>query len=224
MKGEKVRGMSKLTLYHGSKSGLEGPIRLTSRNRLSLDFGQGFYMGDEPTQPRTLICSGASPTLYTLSFDLDGLKVHHFEPDEEWAMFIALNRGKLEKYRNRPFYRRLLDIRKHNDVIFGKIANDKMFGVLTNFFDGVIGLTALVESLAALNIGNQYCALTEKAFSHIKIERTKKYSARECELLKARHERQLGYALKVADRICKLKRREGQSFDEIIERLEKEAK
>ena len=48
-----------LTLYHGSKAGLEGPIGLkTGRNRTACDFGCGFYMGDEPTQPRTLICDG----------------------------------------------------------------------------------------------------------------------------------------------------------------------
>ena len=69
-----------MTVYHGSKNGLEGPIRMVAgRNRQTCDFGQGFYMGDEPTQPRTLICDGERPTLYTLSLDLDGLKVHRFK-------------------------------------------------------------------------------------------------------------------------------------------------
>lgn len=75
-----------LTVYHGSKNGLDGPIRMkVGRNRQTCDFGQGFYMGDEPTQPRTLICDGENPVLYTLSLDLEGLRVHRFKTDADWA-------------------------------------------------------------------------------------------------------------------------------------------
>ncbi|MFR1077887.1 DUF3990 domain-containing protein [Enterocloster sp.] len=40
-----------VTLYHGSKSGLCGAIAPISRKHC--DFGKGFYMGTDRTQPLT---------------------------------------------------------------------------------------------------------------------------------------------------------------------------
>ena len=44
----------RVLLYHGSKSGIEGPIEPKSRKQC--DFGKGFYMGTDPGQALTLIC------------------------------------------------------------------------------------------------------------------------------------------------------------------------
>lgn len=44
-----------ITLYHGSKSGIRGTIAPMSREHC--DFGKGFYMGTDRTQPLTLICN-----------------------------------------------------------------------------------------------------------------------------------------------------------------------
>ena len=209
-----------LQLYHGSKAGLDGPIRMKSgRNRAACDFGLGFYMGDEPTQPRTLVCDGERPTLYALSLDLEGLKVCRFETDADWAMFVAYNRGLLEKYRKSAYYRKLKRIREENDVIFGRIANDKIFAVMKLFFDGLIGVPALVKCLSVLNIGNQYCAISAKAFSQIGIVSEHRYSKRECELFRAKSERQRRRASALADEICVAMRREGEGFPDLIRRL-----
>ena len=206
-----------LTVYHGSKNGLEGPIRMVAgRNRQTCDFGQGFYMGDEPTQPRTLICDGARPTLYTLSLDLEGLKVHRFKTDADWAMFVAYNRGFLEKYRKTAYYRELKRIREENDVIFGRIANDRIFASMSVFFDGLIGVPALVKCLSVLNVGNQYCAISRKAFSQIAIVSEKRFSPRECELFKAKSERQRKRAVAAANEICASMRREGEGFLDLV--------
>jgi len=213
--------MEKLTLYHGSRSGLVGAIRPDS-SRAVCDFGQGFYMGDSPAQPRTLICDERHPVLYTVKLNLDGLKVHRFEPDAEWAMFVAFNRGKLEKYRRRPFYRRYAEIRRNSDVIFGKIANDKMFTVLNLFFEGVVGVTALVHAMTSLNIGNQYCAVSPLACSHVEIVRAKSFSANELKLLRLRQENQRRTGAARAAQICRAERREGIGFDEVLQALLKE--
>ncbi len=53
-----------LTLYHGSKSGIDGTIAPMSRDRC--DFGKGFYMGDEKSQPITLIFNCSNATCYTV--------------------------------------------------------------------------------------------------------------------------------------------------------------
>ena len=206
--------------YHGSRGGLQGAIRPVSDS--SSDFGSGFYMGDEITQPQTLICEAETPVLYTLDLDLEGLKVLRLEPNVDWALFVAFNRGKLEAYRDKPFYERFKRMRDEADVIFGKIANDKMFTVLNLFFDGLIGVTALVKAMAAVNIGNQYCAKTAKACAQISVVDERRFSRQECELLKDRCFRQRARGASEAERICKANRREGESFDEILERLSAE--
>ena len=62
-----------IILYHGSKSGIQGAIAPISRDRC--DFGKGFYMGTEKTQPLTLICNYPKAKIYTLSFNLHNLKI-----------------------------------------------------------------------------------------------------------------------------------------------------
>lgn len=47
-----IRTDEVVTLYHGSKSGICGAIAPISRKRC--DFGKGFYMGSDRTQPLTL--------------------------------------------------------------------------------------------------------------------------------------------------------------------------
>ena len=209
-------------VYHGSRGGLQGAIRPASDS--SSDFGSGFYMGDEITQPQTLICEAEAPVLYTLDLNLDGLKVLRFEPNVDWALFVAFNRGKLEAYRDKPFYERFRRMRDEADVIFGKIANDKMFTVLNLFFRGLIGVPALVKAMSVINIGNQYCARTEKACSQIVRIDEKRFSANECEILKDRCHRQRARGASEAERICQVYRREGESYYEILERLSAEGR
>ena len=206
-----------LTVYHGSKNGLEGPIRMkVGRNRQTCDFGQGFYMGDEPTQPRTLICDGENPVLYTLSLDLEGLRVHRFRTDADWAMFVAYNRGFLEDYRQSDYYGELKRVREESDVIFGRIANDRIFAAMRLFFDGLIGVPALVKCMSVLNVGNQYCAVSREAFSRIAVVSEKRFSPQECELFRARSERQRRRAAAAADEICVSMRREGEGFADLV--------
>ena len=66
-----------VTLYHGSKSGIRGAIAPVSRDRC--DFGKGFYMGTDRTQPLTLICNYPDAKIYTLSVDLSDLKILDIE-------------------------------------------------------------------------------------------------------------------------------------------------
>ena len=63
----------KVLLYHGSKSGIKGPIAPISRERC--DFGKGFYMGTEPYQPLTLISDFEESKFYVISLDMTGLRV-----------------------------------------------------------------------------------------------------------------------------------------------------
>lgn len=178
----------RIILYHGSKSGIKGPAAPISRERC--EFGKGFYMGTEPYQPLTLISDFEKSKFYVISLDMTGLRVLKINPDLEWAMLVAYNRGKMDEARGTSLYERYSAIAKGYDVIVGSIANDRMFYVLDNFFLGNITDKALVMSLSALQLGEQYVAITEKACAHVKIEAEVEF--------------------------CRDYRREGQFFDEIL--------
>ena len=204
-----------MRLYHGSKSGIAGPIRPMSRDRC--DFGRGFYMGTDELQPLPLVCGYGAPHIYTLELNLDGLNVLHLQPNLEWALFVAYNRGRLEGARGTDLYERCAHLADGKDVIAGKIANDRMFVVLDRFFDGLITDCALVECLGALNIGDQYVAKTAAACERVTIVDDRLISASEQEAYAELSEgnRRLGVSL--AERICRECRREGRFFDEILE-------
>lgn len=67
-----IRTNEMVTLYHGSKSGICGAIVPVSREHC--DFGKGFYMGTDRTQPLTLICNYPNARIYTLSVNLSDIQ------------------------------------------------------------------------------------------------------------------------------------------------------
>ena len=207
-------------LYHGSKAGLSGAIAPLSRH--ACDFGRGFYMGEDPHQPLTLICDDENPVLYTLDFNLDGLNVVEFQPDLDWALFVAFNRGRMERYAATSFYRRYQEIRETADAIYGKIANDRIYYVLNRFFDRLFTDAVMLESLKALNLGNQFCAVTPRACSAVSIVDSRPVEAAERATLREKAHRQRQLAIERTSDIVTARRREGLFFDEILERLAKE--
>ena len=211
--GLKVRDGS-LILYHGSKSGIKGPIAPISRDRC--DFGRGFYMGTEPYQPLTLISDFEQSKFYVISLDLSDLRVLKVSPDIEWAMLVAFNRGKMDEIRGTELYDRYARMAKGYDVIVGSIANDRMFYVLDNFFLGNITDKALVMSLSALQLGQQYVAVTENACSHVVIEAEIELSHLERVFLRDLSEANRVKGVNLANDICRDYRREGLFFDEIL--------
>lgn len=204
-----------VTLYHGSKSGIRGTIAPISRNHC--DFGKGFYMGTNYTQPLTLICNYPKAKLYTLRVNLTNLKILNIDIDLDWALLIAYNRGKMEAIKDSKLYKRFKNLSKSYDMIIGYIANDRMFVVLDRFFNGEITDFALINSLSALNLGKQYVALTQKACSQIKIVEEKGFPKEYWDELKKESELNRSKGIAMANEICRKYRREGRFFDEILE-------
>lgn len=198
--------------YHGSKSGIKGPIAPISRERC--DFGRGFYMGTEPRQPLTLISDFDQSKFYIVSFDITELQVLRVNPDINWAMLVAFNRGKLNT--RTALYKKYSEMTKGYDVIIGSIANDRMFYVLDNFFLGNITDKALVKSLSALQLGQQYVAVTEKACKQVTIEKEIELSYLERVYLRDLSEAERTKGINLANQICRDYRREGLFFDEIL--------
>ncbi len=202
-------------LYHGSKSGLVGDIAPKSRERC--DFGKGFYMGTTPEQPLTLICDFEESRFYAVSIDTSELRTVEISTDIDWAMVVAYHRGRMEQIKGSDFYNRYNAMTSGKDLAIGSIANDKMFYVIDNFFLGNITDTALVSSLSALQLGKQYVALTEKACAKIKIEKEIELSFFEKKILRKKSEENRQRGIDLANEICKLHRRQGKFFDEILD-------
>ena len=203
-----------VTLYHGSKSGIVGEIAPTSRERC--DFGKGFYMGTEKSQPLTLICNYENAKLYTLQVDLSGLKVLDIEVGIDWALLVAYNREKMESVKGTAIYNRIAGMADGCDMLIGFIANDRMFVVLDRFFKGEITDEALIHSLSALKLGKQYVALTTKSCKQIKIVEEKALTEADRKALRVESEDHRSRGIALADEICRQYRREGRFFDEIL--------
>jgi hypothetical protein len=203
-----------VTLYHGSKSGIHGAIAPVSRERC--DFGKGFYMGTDRSQPLTLICNYPAAKIYTLEVDLSDLRILDVEAGLDWALLIAYHRGKMESIKHSEIYERYANLGKGCDMIIGYIANDRMFVVLDRFFNGEITDLALINSLSALKLGKQYVALTATACKKIKILEEKALTEENRAKLKQDSEANRFKGIAMADEICRRYRREGCFFDEIV--------
>lgn len=206
---------NRILLYHGSKSGISGDIAPKSRRQC--DFGKGFYMGTDPSQPLTLICDFDESKFYIVSADINKLQKLEVGVGMEWAMLVAYNRGKMETIKNTALYNKYRAMMTDKDLIIGSIADDRMFYVIDNFFIGNITDVALVNCLSALNLGKQYVAVSQKACDAINIESEITLSHLERLAIRsvAAGNRENGISL--ANDICKKNRRDGKFFDEILD-------
>lgn len=205
----------RILLYHGSKAGIEGAIEPKSRKQC--DFGRGFYMGTDPGQALTLICDYEKSRFYIVSLRTADLAHLDVPANIDWAMLVAYHRGRMEKINGTPFYNKYRDMAGNKDLIIGSIANDRMFYVIDNFFIGNITDAALVNSLAALQLGRQYVAVSQKGCDAVRIEAEVKLSYLERLFMKEVAEENRARGLSLANDICKNYRREGMFFDEILE-------
>lgn len=204
-------------LYHGSKSGLIDSIQPKSRN--NCDFGKGFYMGTSDKQVLTLICNFDNAMFYEVAINTSNLQVIHLQPNLQWAMFIALNRGRLEHFQTTSFYKKLEKMRDEYDVIIGPIADDRMFVVLDQFFAGTMTDVALINCLLVLNLGEQWVAKTTQACKQIKILTERVLTDNEKAELSIARKKSREHALRETQRISRDHRRDGKFFDELIEEL-----
>lgn len=210
----------RVLLYHGSKSGITGKIEPKSRSKC--DFGKGFYMGTEPGQVLTLICDYDKSKFYIVSVDTSKLEVLDVPANLEWAMLVAYHRGRMDKIQGTSFNNKYHEMANNKDVIVGSIADDRMFYVIDNFFVGNITDAALINSLAALELGKQYVAITQKACDAVVLECEVELSYLEREFLKDAAEANRTKGVSLANEICKNYRREGMFFDEILDESLKE--
>ena len=201
-------------LYHGSKKGISGAIAPISRE--VCDFGAGFYMGTDTLQPLTLVCGEEKPKVYTLEFDLSGLKILDIPIGMDWAMTIAYYRKQLDRVKGSEIYEKYAHFADGYDVIVGYIANDRMYTELARFFNGTITDVALLKCLSVLDLGKQYVAVTQKACDQVKVIEERELHLLECLSLRDKSQMRRDEGTNLANEVVKQYRREGMFFDELL--------
>ena len=161
--------MKDMILYHGSRGGIEGDIRPSSR--LRCDFGRGFYMGENPMQVKSLVTEDISPMFYTLKLKLSEIpedKILVLE-DNEWLHAILSHRKKVPEFNQLEVSKYWLKELQKYDVIIGKIADDRMNAAMQRFTDYGLTDEGLIACLQSVDYGNQIVAKTPFACSKIEI-------------------------------------------------------
>lgn len=147
-----------MRIYHGSIEKVEFPeIRESNR---TLDYGQGFYTTTSYEQAEAWVrrrmnekrTSRGYVCVYELNeAELESLKTLIFEqPTEEWVDFVMKNRtqrGYVHEF----------------DIVYGPVANDRVYAAFALYEGGLINKQALITELKAYKLVDQYLFHTEKA-------------------------------------------------------------
>ncbi len=153
-------------LFHGSKSGIEGKLRLDASRR-NTDFGQGFYCGETLDQAAMFVSDFDRACLYMIYLDSSDMKEKRFVVDQDWMLTIALFRGRLSEYAGHP---RLIELMKRvdsADIIVAPIADNRMYEVIDSFIAGEITDEQCRHCLSATDLGNQYVLRSKQALEHV---------------------------------------------------------
>ena len=158
-----------MKIYHGSIEIVEKPEIRILQNR-TLDYGYGFYTTTSYNQSRDWVKSRMDNTNTTKGFiniyEFDEKALNHlncliFEsPTEAWVDFVMNNRtqkGFVHNY----------------DIVYGPVANDKVYATFALYEGGLIDKETLIKELKSYKLVDQYLFHTEKALeflSYIAVE------------------------------------------------------
>lgn len=157
-----------MILYHGSLERIETPeIRVPNR---TLDYGAGFYATISFEQAeewvrrrmREAFANKGYINEYSLNTEsLEQLNSLSFEsPTEEWLDFVMRNRTE------RGF--------THDyDVVYGPVANDKVYAAFALYEGGLLSKQNLIAELKTYKLVDQYLFHTPKALEAISFIKAK---------------------------------------------------
>ena len=152
-------------LMHGSKTNLNGEISVTY-GQSGKDFGQGFYAGESIDQAISFVSTYPTSSLYFLKLN-NFLNIKKLELDIslDWLILVAYNRGRLEKYKNSNFLKKILEKAKNADLIIAPIADNSMYAIINEFLNGTITDEQCINAVSANRLGKQYVFLNDDIIS-----------------------------------------------------------
>lgn len=149
-----------MKIYHGSLETVEHP-KILMPNR-KLDYGEGFYTTTSEVQAkdwveRRMLDKDANYG-YVNVYEFEVERMSEFkhliftEPTEEWAEFVMANRTQK-------------DFTHDYDIVYGPVANDRVFFQFGLYESGAISVATLIHELKTYKLVDQYLFHTEKALT-----------------------------------------------------------
>lgn len=149
-----------MKIYHGSLDVVKRPIILQPNRKL--DYGEGFYTTTSESQAtewveRRMLEKQASCG-YVNIYEFDDMKLSEYksllfsEPSEEWAAFVMANRTKK-------------DFTHDYDIVYGPVANDRVYLQFGLYESGAIGIDTLIRELKTYKLVDQYLFHTDRALA-----------------------------------------------------------
>ena len=152
-----------MKIYHGSIEKVEKPEIRISKHR-TLDYGYGFYTTTSYNQAKDWVKRRMDNTnaqkgfinIYELDESaLDLLNCLIFKsPTEDWVDFVMNNRTKKSFIHD-------------YDIVYGPVANDKVYAAFALYEGGLIDKQTLIIELKAYKLVDQYLFHTEKALEYL---------------------------------------------------------
>ena len=157
-----------MILYHGSMMVIDQPRILSRPDGRGADFGIGFYTTSSHAQAVKWVNIrqrglGEMKHGYVSRYEvpdnllrLPDLKTRSFtNANRAWLHFVRANR-------NVP------DFSHAFDIVFGPVANDRVYTTLTLWEGGFLDEEQTIERLKTYKLANQYLFHTEKALPYLK--------------------------------------------------------
>lgn len=158
-----------MKIYHGSLEVVEYP-KILKPNR-KLDYGEGFYTTTSEKQAKEWVgrrmLEKQAECGYVNVYEFADKKLSEFkslifsEPSKEWVEFVMANRtqkGFTHDY----------------DIVYGPVANDRVYLQFGLFEAGAISVETLIRELKTYKLVDQYLFHTDKALTALHfIEATK---------------------------------------------------
>ena len=155
-----------LVLFHGSKSGIDGPLTIEKSNEKK-DFGKGFYLGESVKQAVSFVSDYPNSLLYIIELkNIDKLNIKYFDVSKEWMILVAYFRGKIDGYLDSTYLKSLIDSIKDVDVIVAPITDNSMYSIINDFIEGGITDEQCIHALSANRLGKQVVILNDKTLDN----------------------------------------------------------
>lgn len=207
-----------VTLYHGSRGGLDGKIQPISRVRC--DFGKGFYMGENPEQVKSLVVEDTAPVFYQLKFKLSEIPADRILvlDGEDWTNAVLANRKNCPEFNKLKLANHWIRELDKYDVVIGEIADDRMRMAIKRFTENGLTDKGLLACLQFANYGKLYVAKTEFACSKIEIESYRPIVGKEADMARDYYAAKIDECPNIVNTMAIKHLRDGLYFEEIIER------
>lgn len=151
-----------MKIYHGSTDLVENPeIRTSDR---TLDYGAGFYTTTSYEQAEAWVkrrmAEKKTTKGYVCIYDFDessakDLNILKFDsPTDKWVDFVMRNRT-IKGYRH------------DYDIVFGPVANDRVYADFALYEGGLLSKQSLIAELKTYRLVDQFLFHTENALKTI---------------------------------------------------------